>query len=181
MNTVPSAFANADARYISSSKSRSQLFVRDTDGHYIAAEDDFVIDAARKVVERFVAKGLKLTSPDLVRDYLWLQFAGYEQEVFGVVFLDTQHQVIEFTEMFFGTIDSASVYPREVVKKALQLNAGAVIFAHNHPSGQPDPSDSDRRITDRLKEALGLIDVRVLDHIVVGGSESVSFAEKGWV
>ena len=179
MNTVPSASANADARYESSS--RFQLFVRDNAGNYLAVKDDFVIDAARKVVERFVAKGMKLDSPSRTKDFLWLQFAGYEAEVFGVVFLDSQHQVIEYRELFYGTIDSASVYPREVVKKALQLNAGAVIFAHNHPSGQPDPSDSDRRITGRLKEALGLIDIKVLDHIVVGGSKSVSFAEKGWV
>lgn len=179
MNTSLSVSANADACYDSSCK--FQLFVRDTDGNYFAAKDDFVIDSARKAVERLVSKGMKLTSPNLVRDYLWLQLAGYEAEVFGVVFLDSQHQVIEFTKMFFGTIDSASVYPREVVKKALQLNAGAVIFTHNHPSGNPEPSDADRRITQRLKEALGLIDVRVLDHIVVGGSESVSFAEKGWV
>ena len=179
MNTVPSASVNTDVRYASSSK--LQLFVRDADGHYIAAKDDFVIDAARKVIERFVSKGMKLDSPSRVKDFLWLQLAGYEQEVFGAIFLDSQHQVIEYSELFYGTIDSASVYPREVVKKALQLNAGATIFTHNHPSGNPEPSDADRRITDRLKEALGLIDVRVLDHIVVGGSESVSFAEKGWV
>jgi DNA repair protein RadC len=89
--------------------------------------------------------------------------------------------VIEFSELFHGTLDSASVYPREVVKAALHHNAGAVIFTHNHPSGEPDPSDADRRITQRLQEALGLIEVRVLDHIVIGGSDSVSFAERGYL
>ena len=164
-----------------SSPNTPQLFVRDSDGNYLAAPDDHVIDVARQVVERSVSKGVKLNSPTRVREFLWLKLAGYDHEVFGAIFMDTQHRVIEFSELFHGTLDSASVYPREVVKAALHHNAGAVIFTHNHPSGEPDPSDADRRITQRLKEALGLIEVRVLDHIVVGGSDSVSFAERGYL
>ena len=96
------------------------------------------------------------------------------------MFLDNQHQLIEFEELFFGTIDAASIYPREVVKAALNYNAAAVVFAHNHPSGIAEPSQADRRITQRLVDALKLVDIRVLDHIVVG-EDCVSFAEKGWV
>lgn len=169
----------AESRY--SPSNAPQLFVRDSDGNYLAAPDDRVIDAARQVVERSFSKGMKLTTPNRVREFLWLKLAGYDHEVFGAIFLDTQHRVIEFSELFHGTLDSASVYPREVVKAALHHNAGAVIFTHNHPSGEPDPSDADRRITQRLQEALGLIEVRVLDHIVVGGSDSVSFAERGYL
>ncbi len=158
-----------------------QLFVLDGAGNYLAAPDECVINAARSVVERTVSRGMKLSAPDRVREFLWLKLAGYDHEVFGAIFLDSQHRVIEYSELFHGTLNSASVYPREVVKAALQHNAGAVIFTHNHPSGEPDPSDADRRITQRLKEALGLIEIRVLDHIVVGGTESVSFAEQGYL
>ncbi|MEZ8076857.1 DNA repair protein RadC, partial [Vibrio sp. FF112] len=106
------------------------------------------------------------------------QLKAYEREVFAVMFLDNQHHLISFEELFFGTIDSASVYPREVVKAALKTNAAAVIFAHNHPSGDATPSQADKRITQRLKDALALVDIRVLDHIVIGDS-AVSFAERG--
>lgn len=105
---------------------------------------------------------------------------NYDREVFALLLLDNQHRLIEFNELFYGTIDSASVYPREVVKLALERNAAAVIFAHNHPSGDATPSQADKRITSRLKDALALIDVRVLDHFVVGET-CVSFAERGWI
>lgn len=168
------------SRYFESVKSAvQQLYVCNSAGEYLAAPDDCVIDAARKVVERSVCKGMALTSPTRVRDFLWLKLAEYEHEVFAVIWLDSQHRVIEYSELFRGTLNSASVYPREVVKAALHHNAGAVIFAHNHPSGEPEPSDADYRITERLKEALDLIEVRTLDHIVLGGSASVSFAERG--
>ncbi|MFB9147055.1 DNA repair protein RadC [Halomonas alkalicola] len=179
MTHTSAAALPAESRY--SPSNAPQLFVRDSDGNYLAAPDDHVIDAARQLVERSVSKGMKLNTPNRVREFLWLKLAGYDHEVFGAIFLDTQHRVIEFSELFHGTLDSASVYPREVVKAALHHNAGAVIFTHNHPSGEPDPSDADRRITQRLQEALGLIEVRVLDHIVVGGSDSVSFAERGYL
>ena len=122
-------------------------------------------------------RGAEFTSPALVKEYLRNKLAGFEHEVFAVLFLDTRHRLIEYREMFHGTIDSASGYPREVVKEAFRLNAAAVIFSHNHPSGNPEPSSADKVLTQRLKEALGLVDIRVLDHVIVGGSSSTSFAE----
>ena len=121
------------------------------------------------------------TSPQQVKDYLRLKMAGYEREVFAVLLLDSQHRLISCEELFFGTIDAASVYPREVVKLVLHRNAAAVIFAHNHPSGMPEPSEADKRITERLKIALATIDIPVLDHLVVGHQDVVSFAERGWI
>jgi len=115
-----------------------------------------------------------------VKEYLQLKLGSYDREVFALMLLDNQHQLIRFEELFFGTIDAASVYSREVVKAALNANAAAVILAHNHPSGIAEPSRADKRITSRLVDALGLIDVRVLDHIVVG-EHCVSFAERSWI
>jgi DNA repair protein RadC len=117
----------------------------------------------------------------LTRDYLLCRLRGYAHEVFACLFLDNQHRVIAFEELFRGTIDGASVYPREVVKKALAANSAAVIFAHNHPSGVAEPSEADKHITQRLRQALGLIDVRVLDHFIVGEGRPFSFAEHGLI
>ena len=122
-----------------------------------------------------------LSSPDVVRKYLVTQFAGLEHEVFSILLLDNRHRVIRFEEMFRGTIDGCSVHPREVVKAALTANAAAVILAHNHPSGVAEPSRADTQLTRRLSDALGLIDVRVIDHVVVGADETVSFAERGLI
>jgi len=122
---------------------------------------------------------LMATNPSQVKAFCQLQLAALEHEVFGVLFLDSQHRLMVFSEMFRGTIDGASVYPREVAKAALQINAAAAIFTHNHPSGIPEPSQADIRITERLIEALNLLDIRVLDHIVVAGDQAVSFAERG--
>ena len=124
-------------------------------------------------------KGEVLSSPDSVKNYLRLNLELLEHEVFAVLFLDTRHRVIEFRQMFTGTIDGASVHPREVVKAALSVNAAAVIFAHNHPSGLSEPSQADMRITERLKDALALVDVRTLDHFVIGHGQQMSFAERG--
>lgn len=137
-----------------------------------------VLEMARRYLFEGLQRGDSLTSPQETRQFLSSQLREYPHEVFAVLFLDQRHRVIRFEEMFRGTIDGASVYPREVVKKALELNAAAVIFAHNHPSGVAEPSQSDQRITKRLKEALALVDIRVLDHFVVG-DEVVSFAERG--
>jgi DNA repair protein RadC len=120
-----------------------------------------------------------IASPEATRDYLKLRLRGYPHEVFAALFLDNRHRVIDYRELFTGTIDGASVHPREVVRAAMDLNAAAIIFAHNHPSGVAEPSQSDLRITQRLKEALALIDVRVLDHLVIGEGEGVSLAERG--
>ena len=122
-----------------------------------------------------------LNAPATVRDYLRLHFAGYEHESFVAIFLDAQHRVIVSHELFCGTLTQTSVYPREVVKAALRVNAAAVIFSHNHPSGVAEPSQSDQMLTDALKQSLSLVDVRVLDHLIVAGSECLSFAERGLI
>lgn len=126
-------------------------------------------------------RGDCLTSPEQTKQYLRLRLASFEHEIFACLFMDNRHRVICFEEIFRGTIDGASVYPREVVKAALKHNAAAVIFSHNHPSGVAEPSQADQAITNRLKDALSLIDVRVLDHIVVSREESVSMAERGLI
>jgi len=122
-----------------------------------------------------------ISSPEATRDYLKLRLHGYRYEVFAGLFLDNRHRVIAYQELFRGTIDGASVHPREVVRAALELNAAAMIFAHNHPSGVAEPSQSDLRITQRLKDALALIDVRVLDHLIIGEGEGTSLAERGLI
>ncbi|MFA0016521.1 DNA repair protein RadC [Vibrio lentus] len=139
-----------------------------------------VLEKAADILEERYVRGDVFTNPSATRDYLRFKIGGSEREVFAVMLLDNQHRLIEFEELFQGTIDAASVYPREVVKTALKANAAAVIFAHNHPSGDSKPSQADRRITTRLQDALALIDVRVLDHIVVG-EQCTSFAERGWL
>ena len=122
---------------------------------------------------------VRLLNKKFIAENLLLPLVGFEHEVFAVLFLDSQHRLIEYVEMFRGTIDASPVYPREVVKEALRLNAAAVIFAHNHPSGMPEPSHADKAITVRLKEALAMVDVRTLDHIVIGSEDTASFAERG--
>lgn len=145
--------------------------------------DDSIIEQAIKLIQsKLKTPGMVLTSPTLVRDYLILHLAQFEEEHFSMLLLDSQHKVIGFENIFRGTIDGASVYPREVVKTALAHNAAAVILAHNHPSGNPEPSNADIQLTKRLTESLALVDVRVLDHIIVGGCSqtlTVSLAERG--
>ncbi|MEB2400808.1 MAG: DNA repair protein RadC [Alcaligenaceae bacterium] len=155
------------------------LLVRDAQGRYLQASVDQILEAARQAIELKMQRGAEFTSPAQVKEYLRNKLAGFEHEVFAVLFLDTRHRLIEYRELFHGTIDSASVYPREVVKEALRLNASAVILAHNHPSGNPEPSQADRVLTQRLKDALAIVEVRSLDHIIVAGTETVSFAERG--
>lgn len=138
-----------------------------------------VLDWAQAILEARFKRSNYLTSPALVRRYLTSQLATEEREVFGVILLDNQHGVLGFERLFYGTLDSASVYPREVVKTVLNANAAAVIIAHNHPSGNPEPSQADIALTNRLREALNTIAVRLLDHLVVGGTEITSFAERG--
>ena len=157
------------------------LLVRDANGDYAPAPSEVILEAARQVIDTKMQRGEKFVSPAAVKDYLRLKLAGYEHEVFAILMLDNQHRLIAYSEMFRGTIDSASIHPREVVKEVLAHNAGALIMAHNHPSGHPEPSAADRQITQRLKDALALVEVRVLDHIVVGGLQTVSFAEEGLI
>ena len=146
-----------------------------------ATERQLVADAIRCLEARYQVSGDCLDSPETTRNYLKLMLYGLGYEVFAVLYLDNRHRVIQYRELFRGTIDGASVHPREVVKEALHWNAAAVILAHNHPSGVAEPSQSDLRITKRLKEALDLIDVSVLDHLIVGEGDGVSLAERGLI
>jgi DNA repair protein RadC len=144
-------------------------------------EDDKTIALAIAIIERRMSKPeFFVTSPDTAADYLKLKLANLEHEVFAMLMLDNRHGVIAYSELFRGTIDGASVHPREVVKECLKHNAAAVVLAHNHPSGNSDPSVADQKITARLKDALALIEVRVLDHMVIG-LDVTSFAEKGLI
>jgi DNA repair protein RadC len=138
-----------------------------------------VFEMSRRALHEELQHKDALNSPKAVRDYLRLLLGGREQEVFLVLFLDTQHRVIATEELFHGTLSQTSVYPREVVKRALAHNAASVIFAHNHPSGVTEPSQADQLLTVALKQALVLVDVRVLDHFVVAGGQTLSFAETG--
>ena len=140
-----------------------------------------VLELSRRHLGEQLRRDQVFTRPDTVMRYLQSLLSGRHQEVFVALFLDSQHRLIASEEMFFGTIDGASVHPREVVRRALHHNASALIFGHNHPSGVAEPSRDDATITSRLKEALGLVDVRVLDHIVVGAGCAVSMAERGMI
>jgi len=120
-----------------------------------------------------------LVSPNHTRDYLQVMLAPYPREVFGIIALDSQHAVLSLEILFQGTIDAAAVYPRDIVKAALAHNAAAVILTHNHPSGCPEPSEADCRVTQRIVSALATVDIRVLDHLIVGGTQTISFAERG--
>ena len=138
-----------------------------------------VLEMARRHLASAMERGLAFTSPDAVKSYLQAELRHRPREVFAVLLLNSQHQLLAFEELFQGTIDAASVWPREVVKLALAHNAAAVILAHNHPSGVAEPSQADRHITQRLQQALALVDIRVLDHLVVGEGQVLSFAERG--
>lgn len=140
-----------------------------------------VLEMGRRHLAEEAMRGEALVSSDATRRYLRARLRDRDHEIFACLFLDNRHRVLAFEELFRGTIDGASVYPREVVKAALRHNAAAVILAHNHPSGVAEPSRADTRLTERLRDALGLVDIRVLDHVIVGDGEPVSFAERGLV
>ena len=154
------------------------LMVLEASGEYRPATPKEILAAAKSAVGYIYGRGSLFTSPDSAREFLTAKLAGRESECFAVLFLDNRHRLIEYRELFYGTIDGASVHPREVAKAALELNSAAVIFAHNHPSGETEPSQADLRITQRLKDLLSLMDVRVLDHMIVG-RDITSFAERG--
>ncbi|WP_439135419.1 RadC family protein [Pseudomaricurvus sp.] len=138
-----------------------------------------VLEMGRRHLSSVMEQGQGFENPQMVKDYLRAELRHRPREVFSVLLLDNQHHLIGYHELFQGTIDAASVYPREVVKLALSHNAAAVILAHNHPSGIAEPSQADKHITTRLQKALGLVDIRVLDHMVVGEAQVLSFAERG--
>jgi DNA repair protein RadC len=147
---------------------------------YIVSTDDAAIKHALTILEGRLRKpGVQFTSPSSARDYLTLKLAELEHELFVCLWLDAQNRLIEYSELFRGTLTQTSIYPREVVKEAMRLNAAAVIFSHNHPSGLAEPSRADEALTKTLKQVLELVEVKVLDHIVIGGTSTVSFAERG--
>ena len=143
------------------------------------AQIQAVLEMSRRALRETLARGAALSSPQAVRDYLRLKLQGKAHEVFVAVFLDAQNRVLEVEELFRGTLTQTSVFPREIVKRALHFNAAAIIFAHNHPSGVAEPSRADEALTQTLKHTLALVDVKVLDHFVVGGDSAMSFAERG--
>lgn len=142
-------------------------------------EKDAVLKLAMSVLAQRHRRGRTMSSPAATRDYLRLRLRDQQHEVFGALFLDSQHRILKTEELFNGTIDGAAVYPRVVVQRALDLNAAAVLFFHNHPSGIAEPSQADRMITRRLQDALALMDIRVLDHVIVTSGDCASFAEMG--
>ncbi len=166
----------ADAPELSSTK---RLWIQGDFDELRPATPAEVIAASRCLMTRRVRRGVALDSPHVVRDFLAIKLGALEHEVFSVLLLDTRHRLIEYVELFRGTIDGASVHPREVVKLALARNAAAIILAHPHPSGIAEPSAADELITRRLREALALVDIRVLDHLIIAGGEAVSLCERG--
>jgi len=164
---------------ISSAHAVAALLVRDVDGQYRPASSEEVLQQARRVLSQRVRRGATMSLPEAVKDYLRVQLGVLEHEVFCVLFLDAQHRIIALKQMFRGTVTQTSVYPREVVKEALAVNSAAVILAHNHPSGVAEPSRADEFLTQSLRQALALVDVRVLDHLVVAGADVTSFVELG--
>lgn len=159
---------------------QSQLFVSDSKGNYQPASENHIVGAASKITAQRLT-GKTLASPAETAQYLILKLSRLEIEEFHAVFLDNRHRVISLEKLFSGTLNGAAVYPREVIKRALKLNAAAIIFAHNHPSGVAEPSQADEQLTQRLRDALALVEVRVLDHIIIGGDSHVSFAERGLI
>lgn len=158
--------------------STHNLFVRAGDS-FEPASTPQILTAARQVLAHRVRRGAALTSPHRVREYITVTLGALDHEVFAVILVDGRHRVIEYVELFRGTIDGATVHPREVAKLALEKGAAGCILVHPHPSGVAEPSQADELITRRLKEALALIDVRVLDHLIVAGGDVVSFVERG--
>ena len=151
-------------------------------GTYVVTEpvtEQDLLLMANQIARKRLAKGTAITSTTEAAQRLQTLLQDREHEVFAALFLDNQHRLLAFEELFHGTLDSASVYPREVVKRGLSHNCGAIIMVHNHPSGNPEPSPSDRALTQALKAALALVDIRLLDHLVVGAEGHVSLAERG--
>ena len=155
------------------------LYQVTSDGNYVEASTEEIVEVAKAAMNRKLRRGTTLSSPKVVRDYLSVRLGTLEHEVFGVLLVDNRNRLIEFVELFRGTIDGASVHPREVVKLALAKNAAALVICHPHPSGICEPSRQDEAITRRLVDALALVDIRVLDHIIIAGGECVSMVERG--
>jgi DNA repair protein RadC len=159
----------------------AELLICGERGETRRASTDEILAAARSIMSRKVRRGTSMASPRLVKDFLSIKLGTLEHETFCVLLLDKRHRLIEYVELFRGTIDGASVHPREVVKLALARNAAALLLAHPHPSGVAEPSQADELITQRLKDALSLVDIPVLDHLIIAGGDIVSMAERGLI
>jgi DNA repair protein RadC len=159
----------------------SVLMVRDATGQYRPAAASEVLQAAQNLLAKQLHGKVVFDSPKVVQDFLKAKLSMLEHEVFSVLMLDSQHQLIEYVELFRGTVSQTSVYPREVVKESLARNAAALILVHNHPSGVATPSRADEQLTTQLKTALSMVDVRVIDHMIVAGNDVLSFAERGLI
>jgi len=157
----------------------NKLYIKNSNGAFTIACDETIFDAARGAIERKYPKRSKMDSTQKAANYLKMKFSGLNYEVFGAMFLNTQLELIAYREMFRGTINQATVYPRDVVKAALDLNASALIISHNHPSGASEPSTADLVLTNHLKKALALFNIDIVDHIIVAGQETVSLARRG--
>ena len=155
------------------------LYIKDANGSYLEASTNEIVTGARRRLRRTFRKGKVIRSPADTENFLIAELATEPNEIFCALYLDNRHRMIAFDRAFHGTIDGTSVYPRVIVKRALELNSAAVIFAHQHPSGVAEPSQADERITQRLKSALELVDIRVLDHLIIGGDTVVSLASRG--
>jgi DNA repair protein RadC len=171
-------FSSLDS-LVAVSSAASSLLVCDVAGEYRPADADEVLQAAQRLLAGRVHGTDVLTSPAVVKDFLRARLGNLPHEIFAVVHLDAQHRVLDYVEMFRGTVSQTSVYPREVVKDALSRNSSALLLVHNHPSGSPEPSRADEHLTQTLKSAAALVDVRVLDHLIVAGDSVLSMAQKG--
>lgn len=159
-----------------------KLIAGEQPGTYLVTDlvnEDDLLNIANQIARQKLAKGVAITDKNLAQQALQTLLQSREHEVFAMLFLDNQHRIQAYEELFRGTLSSASVYPREVVKRALAINAAALMLVHNHPSGHPEPSRADIEITQRLQSALELVDIRLLDHLVVGSEGAVSLAERG--
>ncbi len=156
-----------------------ELFMKLPDGSARPATKQEILRAAQRALAHRMRRGASISSPQQVREYLSVRFGGLDHEVFSVIFVDRRNRILDYVELFRGTLDGAGVHPREVVKMCLEKAAAAVILVHNHPSCDVQESGADILITQRLRDALGLIDVRVLDHLIIGGDAVASFAERG--
>ena len=180
-----SGFIKSNKSIIPSQARKIPGFIKEQDAGFYSAEcvnADEIISAAKLIIaNRLKRKTGAMCSPTAMKDFLIMHYSDKGSESFCVIFMDNQHRIIDIEELFHGTIDGASVYPREVVKRSLEKNAAAVSFCHNHPSGKADESEADKFITNRLKDALKVVDIRVLDHFIIAGSETKSFAECGLI
>lgn len=173
-------FDSVQSHFVGTGEPQSQLLMRNAEGMLVPASDELILCAARAVAKRLLPRTPVLRAPAAVKEFLAVRLnSALEHEVFGMVLLDARFAVIDYVEPFRGTLTQASVYPREVVKIALRYNAAALIIAHNHPSGSLEPSQADLTLTTHLHKALALVDIRLVDHVIVAGKDTLSFAETG--